>query len=326
MNPPRTHHRPDPLRLGWVLVVSGSAARAQAPPECRPSRLAPIERRDLPHWTEAAEALTRELAFADRPWSCAGATVIVDLQGQGPSSVEVVLPDGLLLRRHVARAGELLPTVEAMLAVARASPTASPARGSTVDEHERPPHPAAAPELRPPPPARPGAVAFLFEGELVYRVAGSPRYSTAGVGGGAGVRSGRWGLAVRLQYEALSSAWSGSPAGFTVESWSVGLVAARFFPIGSGVLGVGPSVAIRSSTITADDGGGLTEDEIAQARLGLDLHWRTRAEGLGLRLGLRADVSAGSLFGSGRDYNPTLPAPPTWGVEATAGVSYGVRP
>jgi hypothetical protein len=85
-------------------------------------------------------------------------------------------------------------------------------------------------------------------------------------------------------------------------------------------------VAIRGSAITADDGAAQTDDEIAQARVGLDLHWRSRTEGLALLLGARADLSAGSLFGSGRDYNVALPPPPMWGAEVSVGFTYGARP
>jgi hypothetical protein len=330
MSSRRTHRAPDPLRLGWVLVASGGAARAQNAPECPPSRLSPSERTEAGTWADALDALARELSFTDRPWSCAGATIAVQAQGRGPSTVEVVLPDGLLLRRHVAAAAELVPTVEGMLTVGRTPPPTpaalpAPPPAAPFDyDHERPPPVVVV--AAPRPDASPGRVVFHFDGELVYRAAGAPLNSTPGLRAGAAIRVGRWGVTAGIQYETLSVAWSDDPLDFSVESWSAGLGVAWFAPLGRGLLGLGPTVAILSSSITASDLAGRSQDEIAQARVGLALSWRSRAEGLGLLLGARADVSGGSLFGSARDYNPTLPPPPTWGVQATAGVSYGARP
>lgn len=334
MSSRRTNRAPDPLRLGWVLVASGGAARAQNAPECPPSRLSPSERPEAGAWADAVEALARELTFTDRPWSCAGATIAVQGQGRGPSTVEVLLPDGLLLRRHVAAAAELVPTVEGMLTVGRSAPPAAapptaalpspPPAAPLRYDHERP-----APVMvaaAPRPAAAPGRVVFHFDGELVYRAAGAPLYSTPGLRASTAIRVGRWGVTAGIQFETLSVAWSDEPRDLSVESWSAGLGVAWFAHLGRGLVGLGPTVAILSSSITASDLAGRSQDEIAQARVGLALSWRSRSEGLALLLGARADVSAGSPFGSARDYNPTLPPPPTWGVQATAGVSYGARP
>jgi hypothetical protein len=324
---------PGPFTLGGVLVASAGSVRAQTGPECPASTLTPTDAGVSSRWSAAAEALSRELLFADRPWSCAGATVALELRDRGRSAIEVTMPDGLLLRRHVDRASELLPTVEAMLTVGRAAPeaaapVAAPAAASRppIDDHERPPLVvmvrSRGARLAPPP--RPAG--RHIDAELIYRVAGPLSYSTPGVRAGAGLQLGHWGVRVGLQYEALSVGWSATPDELSVESWSVYLGVAWLTPVGRGVLGIGPTVAILSSAIAANAGAGLSDDEIAQARVGLSLRWRSRAQGVALLIGARADASVGNLFGSGRDYNPALPSPATWGVDVSAGVSFGARP
>ena len=326
--------------MGGVLLASAGAAGAQGTAGCPPSSLATDAASLPPNWSDYAGALARELRLTDHPWSCAGAVVTVDTRRRGPSEVEVLMPDGLLLRRHVDRPSELLPTVEGMLIVGRATWSAPPPPVASaseqapapalapppVDEHERPPPLVRVPAVALPLAEPTSSVVVDVEGELAYRVAGAPLYSTPGVSVGAGVRVGHVGITARLQFETLSAAWGNDADGFSADSWSVGLGVGWLFPVGRGVLGAGPTVAIRGCTVAADEGGGRVADEIAQARVGLDLHWRSRTRGLALLLGARGDFTAGSLFGSARDYNSALPSPPTWGAEATVGLSYGIRP
>jgi hypothetical protein len=279
-------------------------------------------------WLEASEALQRELQRTDRPWSCSGATVIVRVARRGSSQVEVQMPEGTSLQRHLPQASELLPTVEALLVVGRSAPLLTLSVPSTVvaptpiDEHERP-GPVEGPGGRTVAHAsRPGPVVYHFDGELLLRLAGSPLYVTPGVRFGAGLRFGHWHVTANLQYESLSAALSDGSIGFSAETWTFGLGVAWAFALGRSLLSVGPTVAVLSSTIAALG----NDDEIAQARVGLGLRWRSRGEGFALLLGAHADLSAGALFGSARDYRDDLPAPPTWGAGVSAGLTFGARP
>lgn len=307
------------IQLGCALAASSGTALAQ--PACRPSRVEDVDL--LPSsWSDAAEALRRELAFADRPWSCAGASVVVRVADRGRSVVEVQMPDGLTLRRHVDHAAELLPTVQALLVVGQSAPVpVAPPPPAPADDPERPSRP---PRLAPSGslPPRPGATAYNLDGELLLRFAGSPGYATPGARVGAGLRLGHVHITGSLRFETFSVGVAEASEHASFDTWAFGLGLAWAVAVGRGLLSVGPTVAVLSSSVAVR----RTDDEIAQGRVGLDLHWRSRAEGLALLLGIQADVSAGSLFGSARDYNPALPAPPTWGAGVSAGVTFGARP
>jgi hypothetical protein len=257
--------------------------------------------------------------------------VIVHVARRGPSQVEVQMPDGISLQRHLRQASELLPTVEALLVVGPSAPLLTPsAPPSTVvaptpiEEHERP-GPVESPGDRTvahAPRPSPGPVVYHFDGELMLRLAGSPLYVTPGVRFGAGLRFGHWHITVNLQSETLTAALSDGSIGFSANTWTFGLGVAWAFALGRSLLSVGPTLAVLSSTIAARG----VDDEIAQARVGLGLRWRSSVEGFALLQGAQADLSAGALFGSARDYRADLPAPPTWGAGVSAGVTYGARP
>ncbi|TAK32460.1 MAG: hypothetical protein EPO40_02760 [Myxococcaceae bacterium] len=311
-----------PLQLGCALAVSSATALAQ--PACRPSRVEGLDQAPAP-WASAGAALRRELEFIDRPWSCADARVIVYFADRGPSLVEVQMPDGLSLRRHLRQASELLPTVQALLVVGHAAPASAPVAPTprpTADDPERPPPVERAPTPAEVPPPRPGTITYNLDGEVLLRLAGSPLYATPGLRVGAGLRFGHWHVTANFRYETLSVGGSEASDDPSFDSWAFGGGVAWAVAVGRGLLSVGPTLAVLSSSVAVNH----TDDEIAQARVGVDLHWRSRAEGVALLLGVQGDLSAGSLFGSGRDYNPELPAPPTWGAGVSAGVTFGARP
>jgi hypothetical protein len=165
-------------------------------------------------------------------------------------------------------------------------------------------------------------VTYSVDGEVMLRLAGAPLYAAPALRVGAGLRFGHWLVTASFRYETLSATLGASAPDTAFDTWCFGLGLAWAVALGRGLLSAGPTLGVLSSNVTANH----TDDEIAQARVGLDLHWRARTEGVALLLGAQADVAAGSLFGSARDYNPALPPPPTWGVALSAGVTLGARP
>lgn len=282
---------------------------------------------EVPRWAEAIRAMRETLTGTDRPWHCVGASVRFTLDAQGVAALDVALPSGTTLRRHVAAPAELTATLQAALildALPALDADPAPSPPAVVSPPPAPPPPSAPPLL--PSAARPQPAPTSFiEGvvDLGMRLGATPSYTSFAV---------RAALAFRIR------AWSLFAWG-RVEPWTYRLVdrgPGRYL-LDVGALGIGatwgaPALAGRlEGGITAATNSYTWRDQallpgqketFVQVRVGVIARWRSHAwHRLALAVTVDADAAPVTVFTEGA--TAAVPTPPVWSAGLMVGAIYG---
>lgn len=333
VSPRRTHSArprptPSPVTLGLCALAFTTAPAAQT--RCPASTLSVAPSLEVPRWADAIREMRASLTGSDRPWHCVGATVRFTLDEAGVAALDVALPSGTTLRRHVAAPAELTATLQAALILdALPALEAEPAPSHTAAQPLRAPAPLPLPPPPPPPPApvvreRPAPSSFI-EGifDLGMRLGATPSYTSFAMRATVAFRIRAWSL----------FAWG------RVEPWTYRLVdrgPGRYL-LDVGALGIGASWGARALSGRVETG--LTvatnsytwrdqallpgqKETFVQVRLGAIARWRSADwHGLALAVTADADFAPVTVFAAGS--SAAVPTPPSWSAGLMVGALYG---
>ena len=334
---PRVRRAPLSLAVTAAAWTWSAAARAQSP--CPASTLTVDRALETSRWTPAIQSMRAALTGSDRPWHCVGAAVHFTRDASGAARLDVALPSGTTLQRHIDEPSELTATLQAAL-ILDALPTLNEAPAEPVAASPAPPAtPPAAPALAPPPPPPPQTPsASPRVAPLAPNAPTSFVEATVDTGMRFGASPSYTSYTVRLSLAFRIRAWSLFAWG-RVEPWTFRLVdrgPGRYL-LDVGVLGLGATWGGAALGGRAEAGITVSTDSYSwrdqalmpgqketfvQVRFGLLARWRWTWRGLGLVASLDADLAPVTLAES--TPGASIPAPPVWSAGLAVGVSYEV--
>lgn len=282
------------------------------------------------------------LAGTDRPWHCAGASVRFTADPQGAALLEVALPSGTTIRRHIAAPDEVEATLRATLILDALPAIEEPAvRASTSATS-----PVIAPVERASAIEVSAVTSTRADGggarvhEAATRVERAPTAGIEGtleVGGRIGASPSYTSLALRATVAFRIRAWSlfawvrgepytyrfvdRGPGRYLIDVGVLGVGATWGARVLRGRVEVGPTLSTESYSWHDQALTSGQKETYVQVRLGALARWRSHERGVGFTAALDAEVATVTLqAGASLD---GVPSPPLWSVGLMVGVAYG---
>lgn len=318
----RTRRAPSITALGGILWAGAASAQGR----CADSTLTVDPSLDTPRWADAIRAMRETLTGTDRPWHCVGATVRFTLDAANVAALDVALPSGTTLRRHVAAPSELTATLQAAL-ILDALPPPEP------DAPPPPPAPVtpSAPRLPPPPPAAiapapvRAAPSSFIEGivDTGMRVGATPSYTSFAVRATLAFRIRAWSLFAWGRVEPWTYRLvDRGPGRYLLDVGAFGIGGTYGTPVLRGRFEAGLTLATNSYTWRDQALLPGQKETFVQVRLGAIARWRSAPwRGLALAVSLDADVAPVTVFSDAP--SATVPLPPSWSAGLMVGALYG---
>lgn len=322
------------------MLVSASV---DAQPRCPTTTLTVDDALASGRWRAAVDTMRETLAGTDRPWHCAGASVRFTADAQGAALLEVALPSGTTIRRHIAAPDEVEATLRATLildalpaieepevrasmnaatsaeaAVERPSAsdgsTASPPRG--VEAARRSRDGSAARGERTPTAGIEGAL------EVGARIGSSPSYTSLALRATIAFRIRAWSLFAWVRGEPYTYRLvDRGPGRYLLDVGVLGIGATWGARVLRGRVEVGPTLSTESYSWHDQALTSGQKETYVQVRLGALARWRSHERGVGFTAALDAEVAPLTLqAGASLD---GVPSPPLWSVGLMVGVAYG---
>lgn len=305
-------------RLNALGVIAALAPDAAA--QCPTSALVVDAALHTPAWSDAIAAARETLRGSDRPWHCAGAIVRFAPDAAGALVLEVSLPSGTTIRRHLRAPAELSATLQAALIV-ESLPALEVAPPPT-------PAPPAAPLVSAAQPAtaavRPRAPSAFVDGvlDVGVRAGGTPSYVSFALRAAVAFRIRAWSLFAWGRVEpATQRLEDRGPGRYLLDIGALGLGGTWGATVGSGRLEAGVSLATNSYTWRDRELLPGQKETFVQVRVGALARWRSHARGVGFAVTLDADIAPATVAESSPP--PPVPAPPAWSAGLMLGASYG---
>lgn len=328
---------------GVVAIVGAlSLARASiAEAQCTTSTLAVDPAlAAAPRWSAAIAAMRQTLAGTDRPWHCVGASVRFVREEPSAAVLEVSLPSGTSLRRHVAAPAELTATLQAALILDELppppeAPPAPPPTPEPPPPASPPPQPPQGPTVAPivaatTPPARApetreasGRASFIEAAiDTGMRLGASPSYTSYALRATVAFRIRAWSLFAQARVEPWTHRLiDRGPGRYLLDLGVLALGATWGAALGQGRIEAGLSLATNSYTWRDQALMPGQKETTVQVRLGTLARWRSSGRGLAFTVTLDADVSPATLLED--PPGAAVPTPPWWSAGLMVGGMYG---
>lgn len=264
-----------------------------------------------PAWQKAIA----EIAMA--PDDCRTVDVHV---GKDIASVIFVARDGRVAVRAIKAPGELASTIDALrisLPPLTSDEVAEPAAAASPTGIAAPPVVAPVKPQPPPTETRTPSPRVVFVAALYggVRVAWPNAFASPLLGAGAAVGVGSWRLGVYGDWETgYTSRAAPLPSGYQLSAYAAGVtIGPTLFDGRAAIdLRLGGAIVNEEGSETIEDRGG----DRAEPRLGIGAHTAIPFQSaVRARIGLAVEVAPTRR----RSIDPTLPAPPLWGIALTFG-------
>lgn len=288
------------------------------------------------------------LAGTDRPWHCAGASVRFTADAQGAALLEVALPSGTTIRRHIAAPDEVEATLRATLILdalpaveepdasaptrATNTPDAAVERASTGDgdavtslrtvEGEARSREARTREAATARGERPSTAGVEGALDVGARLGSSPSYASLALRATVAFRIRAWSLFAWVRGEPYTYRLvDRGPGRYLLDVGVLGVGATWGARVLRGRVEVGPTLSTESYSWHDQALTSGQKETYVQVRLGALARWRSHERGVGFTAALDAEVAPVTLLAG--DALEGVPSPPLWSVGLMVGVAYG---
>ncbi len=312
------------------MALHGTGARAQS--VCPPSTLTVARAPSDGPWREALDAMRATLTGSDRPWHCTGARVQVSFEADGGAALDVALPSGTALRRHITRPVELTPTLQATLILDTLPALELPAPAMPTTAGREPVR--ATPETV----AREGSAVpatatvtphaahhddAAIEGALDVgmRLGATPSYTSLALRARVTFRVRAWSLFAWARVEPWTHRLvDRGPGRYLLDVGVLGVGASWGRPLAAGRVEVGPTVSTNSYVWRDQALLPGQRETYVQVRLGALARW---TYGVKVGLTVTADVDVAPVSMLADTALADVPSPPVWSAGLAVGVAYG---
>jgi hypothetical protein len=302
--------------LAFLFVLHAADARAES--QCAIT-LTPDEASK--EWRAAVASLRADLRH-EADGDCRA--IAIDVSAD-PAFVVLTTQDGRQAVRRIDSPEDLRPLVDALL-VTLPAPSTSDAIASTGQHPET----AAAPPIDHAQSAADKAMYLVVQADGGARVSAPGGFASPSFGARLGAVFGRWELACTGQWDPAHTLLSGgTPAGFSMSRYAVGVAAGRRLLLGESTIALGLTTAVAVVSEVGIDNGGPSAGQTGGATSAEPLVgayvafvWPHRSS-LRFRSELSGDAVA-SRLGKTLVMDPSLPALPWWSATTTLGVEWVV--